>query len=171
LDRSFLDALQHAGCRSVFVGIESMDQKALTGVDKGYPAHALAAGLQNAARAGIGVEATVMIGLPEDTTATIRRTTDAVIGLFQDGRLKLVHYFLCVPWPGTVIGDHPERYGIDIVCRRHAHLITAPSVPVASTKYLNAEDVFALWEEGVARLSEATRQKLMLQALRGAFDG
>jgi radical SAM superfamily enzyme YgiQ (UPF0313 family) len=170
LDRSFLEALHRAGCRSVFVGIESMDQKALTGVDKDYPAHALAAGLKNAARAGIGVEATVMIGLPEDTADTIRRTTDAVIRLFQDERLKLVHYFLCVPWPGTAIGDHPERYGIDIACRKHAHLITAPSVPVASTKYLSAEGVYALWEAGVLRLSEATRQKLLLQAFRAAFD-
>lgn len=170
LDRDFLAAIHRAGCRSAFVGIESMNPETLTGVDKGYPVKALDDALKNAAQIGIGVEATVMIGLPGDSADTIRQTTDAVIELFENEKLKLVHYFLCVPWTGTAIGDHPERYGVDIACTTQAHLITAPSVPVASTKHLTAEAVFALWEEGVTRLTESTRQKLTLHRLKKSFQ-
>jgi hypothetical protein len=138
-------------------------------VDKGYPAGALDDALRNAAQAGIDVEATVMIGLPEDRADSVRETTDAVLRLFREDRLKLVHYFLCVPWPGTAIGDHPAGYGVEVVCHDHAHLITAPSIPLASTRHLSAHDVFSLWEEGVARLAEETRQKLMFQRIRESF--
>jgi radical SAM superfamily enzyme YgiQ (UPF0313 family) len=169
LDRSFLEAIQRAGCRSTFVGIESLNTHCLAGVDKAYPAAALDQALENASRVGIGVEATVMIGLPEDSAASIRRTTDAVIRLFREKRLALVHYFLCVPWPGTAIGDHPARHGVQLAAARHAHYVTAPSVPLASTKHLRAGEVFSLWEEGVAQLEDEVRQQIVLRRLRRTF--
>jgi radical SAM superfamily enzyme YgiQ (UPF0313 family) len=169
LDRAFLEALYRAGCHSVFVGLESTDPLTLAGIDKGYTCEALETALSNAARVGIGVEATVMIGLPEDTATSIRQTTDAVLDLFHDGRLKLVHYFLCVPWAGTALGDRPEDYGVEVVCRNPANLITAPSIPLASTRRLAPDAVYALWEEGVERLDAAVKQKLMLIGLKQSF--
>ncbi len=169
LDRPFLEAIHRAGCRSAFVGIEALDPPILAAVDKGYTARQLEEALQNALRIGIALEATVMIGLPEDSAGTIRRTTDAVIRLFEDDRLQLVHYFLCVPWPGTALGSNPGKYGIDVACAETPHMITAPSVPLASTRHLGARDVFDLWEEGVVRLCEAARQKLLLHRIRQSF--
>ncbi len=169
LDRPFLEAIHRAGCRSAFVGIESLDPGSLAAVDKGYGARQLEEALENAIQIGIAVEATVMIGLPADSAAAIRGTTDAAIRLFEEDRLRLVHYFLCVPWPGTALGGSPERYGIDVACTDPGHMITAPSVPLASTRHLSAREVFDLWEEGVARLCEAALQKLMLHRLRKSF--
>lgn len=126
LDKEFLEEICKARCRSVFVGIESLDQHALSGVDKGYSVEELDEALRNAANIGINVDTTVMIGMPDDTTYSILHTTDKIIKLFQDELLKLVHYFLCIPWPGTEIGDHPEKYGLKIVCRNYHNFITAP---------------------------------------------
>ena len=168
-DRPFLEALHRSGCRSAFVGIESMDPLSLAAVDKGYAAWEIEEALHNANRTGIDIEATVMIGLPEDSAASIRQTTDAVVRLFEDDQLRLVHYFLCVPWPGTALGANPERYGIDVACTATPHLITAPSIPLASTRHLNAREVFELWEAGVIRLRDTTRRKLMLQRIRQSF--
>lgn len=169
LDRAFLKALHRAGCRSVFVGLEALEPVTLAGIDKGYTRETLETALTNATQVGIGVEATVMIGLPADTAASIRHTTDAALNLFHDGRLKLVHYFLCVPWVGTAIGDRPEDYGVEVVCSNHANLITAPSVALASTRRLAPDAVYALWEEGVERLYAAVRQKRMLLKLEQSF--
>ena len=102
-----------------------------------------------------------MIGMPDDTADSIRYTTNGIIKLFQDELLKLVHYFLCIPWPGTEIGNHPEKYGLKIVCHDHRNFITAPSVPIASTKYLSAKEIYLLWEKGIARLSDEVKKKLL----------
>ena len=170
LDMRFLEEIYRAGCRSAFVGIESMDQKSLSGVDKGYLVKELYEGLKNAVKVGINVEATVMIGMPDDTRDSIRYTTDKIIELFQMDMLKLVHYFICIPWPGTEIGAHPEKYGLTIVCRDHRYFITAPSVPIASTKYLSAEEVYALWEEGIARLCDEVEMKLLFMGLQKVLN-
>jgi radical SAM superfamily enzyme YgiQ (UPF0313 family) len=166
LDKEFIEEIYKARCRSVFVGIESLDQHSLSGVDKGYSVEELDKALKNAANVGINVETTVMIGMPDDTTDSILHTTNKIINLFQDELLKLVHYFLCIPWPGTELGDHPEKYGLKIVCRNHRNFITAPSVPIASTKYLSAEEVYSLWEEGVVRLCDEVKKKLLFMELQ-----
>ena len=88
----------------------------------------------------------------------------------KDELLKLVHYFLCIPWPGTEIGGHPEKYGLKIVCRNHRNFITAPSVPIASTKYLSAEEVYSLWEEGVVGLCDEVKKKLLFMELQKMLD-
>ena len=166
LDTKFLEEIYHARCRSVFIGIESMDQHSLSGVDKGYLVNELYKGLNNAVSVGINVETTVMIGMPDDTADSIRYTTNGIIELFQDELLKLVHYFLCIPWPGTEIGNHPEKYGVQIVCQNHRNFITAPSVPIASTKHLSAEEVYSLWEEGVVKLCDEVKKKLLFMELQ-----
>lgn len=170
LDMKFLEELYHARCRSVFIGIESMDQHSLSGVDKGYLVKELYEGLINAVKVGINVETTVMIGMPDDTMDSIRHTTKKTIELFRNDMLKLVHYFLCIPWPGTEIGNHPEKYGLNIVCRNHRNLITAPSVPIASTKYLSAEEVFSLWEEGLVKLCDEVKMKLLFMELQKVLN-
>lgn len=169
LDKKFLKEIYKAGCRSIFVGIESVDQHSLSGVDKRYSVKELDEALINAANVGINVESTVMIGMPDDTTDTILKTTDKIISLFQDDLLRLVHYFLCIPWPGTEIGDHPGKYGLKIVCQNHRNFITAPSVPIASTKYLKAEKVYSLWEKGVMRLCDEVKKKLLFKKLQKMF--
>jgi len=170
LDMKFLEEIYHARCRSVFVGIESMDQQALSGVDKGYLVKELYEGLKNAVNVGINVETTVMIGMPDDTRDSIRHTTNKIIDLFQNDMLKLVHYFLCIPWRGTEIGNHPEKYGLNIACRNHRNFITAPSVPIASTKYLSAEEVYSLWEEGVVKLCDEVKMKLLFMELQKVLN-
>jgi anaerobic magnesium-protoporphyrin IX monomethyl ester cyclase len=170
LDRKFLEEIYHGGCRSVFVGIESMDQQSLTGVDKGYSVKELYQGLRNAVDIGINVEATVMIGMPDDTADSICYTTNEMIKLFRNGLLKLVHYFLCIPWRGTEIGNHPEKYGLNIVCRNYRHFITAPSVPIASTKYLTAEEVYSLWEKGIESLCSEVEMKLLFMNLKKVLN-
>jgi len=170
LDMKFLEKIYEARCRTVFVGIESMDQQSLSGVDKGYLVKELTEGLNNAANVGINVETTVMIGMPDDTVDSIQNTTNGIISLFRNELLKLVHYFLCVPWPGTEIGNHPEKYGLKIVCRNHRNFITAPSVPIASTKYLSAEEVYSLWEEGVVKLCDEVKNKLLFMELQKVIN-
>ena len=166
LDKEFIKELYQARCRSVFVGIESLDQHSLSGVDKGYSVKMLEKALKNAADIGLNVESTVMIGMPEDSAYSIQHTTDKIIHLFQQELLKLVHYFLCIPWPGTELGDHPDKYGLKIVCRNHRNFITAPSMPIASTKYLSAKEVFSLWEHGVVRLCNEVKKKLLFIELQ-----
>ncbi len=169
LDIEFLGKLYNAGCRTVFVGIESVDQRTLSGVEKGYSVKDLDAGLETAAKIGINVETTVMIGMPRDTEESIQTTTDKMIDLFQRDLLKLVHYSICIPWPGTELGDHPEKYGMKIVCQNHRNLITSPSVPIASTKYLSADQVYSFWEDGVVKLIEEMKEKLLFAELHKTF--
>jgi radical SAM superfamily enzyme YgiQ (UPF0313 family) len=165
-DKKFLAALYKARCRSIFTGIESVDQNSLSGVKKGYFAEKIDEALSNAAKVGLGVEATVMIGMPDDTRESIQHTTEKMIALFREELVKLVHYFLCIPWPGTELGNYPERYGLNVVCKNHRNFITAPSVPIASTKYLSADETYSLWQDGLICLLEEVKKKLLMLELQ-----
>jgi len=103
-------ALRRAGCIHVAVGLESLNPENLRKIGKARQigkAHFV----QTARDAGLVVRAYFMVGLPEDTDSTIERFFSQAAALGLD---EFTVYPL-IPYPGTEIARHPERFGYTIL--------------------------------------------------------
>ena len=79
-----LGAMKRAGCHTVILGVESADDAILGAYEKGYPAWVVKEGFRRARRAGLRTVGTFIIGLPEETEDSLRRTLDLAVELEMD---------------------------------------------------------------------------------------
>jgi anaerobic magnesium-protoporphyrin IX monomethyl ester cyclase len=89
--------LRRAGCRRLFVGIESGCQKILDYYHKRYQARQVPEMVANARREGLEVVGYFVVGSPVETEDDYRETVDLAVGLDLD----MVSVYPMMPYPGT----------------------------------------------------------------------
>ncbi|MEF8848459.1 MAG: radical SAM protein [Candidatus Thermoplasmatota archaeon] len=159
MSQSFLDVISSSGCRGAYCGIESSKQSLLNDTNKGYSINDLEKTLKKASKNGITVEGGYVIGLPGDNTSSIKKTNKLSEKLFEKD-LSIPLHFLFIPFKGTAIGDNPSYYGIKIINNNPMHFHFISPRPIASTKFISAEKVYKLWEEGEKKLIKIAEKKL-----------
>lgn len=97
VDREVLTALRRAGCWNVAFGIESGDREVLAGIRKGITPDQIRQAVALAREAGLRVTGHVIVGLPQDTLASISATARFVDELDLD----FVQYYCAIPYPGS----------------------------------------------------------------------
>jgi len=98
LDESLIDVLYRAGLRVLNVAVESADEAVLAGVKRKNPAlRHQEAMVDYCDRKGIRVTVFYVLGLPDDTEETIRRTVQYAKRL----NTHVAQFFVCTPFPGT----------------------------------------------------------------------
>lgn len=107
VDDDLLAALSEAGCWMISLGIETGDPDLLARHRRQGDLDALRDAVQRIHRAGIRVKGLVMIGLPGETEASIRRSMEYV------GRLKLddLNVAKFTPFPGTPLYADIREHG------------------------------------------------------------
>ncbi len=102
------DWLYKAGCEIVAFGVESADQKSLKASGKGIRVDSVLPVLERARQAGLGVRCNLMVGLPGADFEAHMLSIDLMEELLPDQ----IVVSLNTPYPGTVMGRYPERFGI-----------------------------------------------------------
>jgi radical SAM superfamily enzyme YgiQ (UPF0313 family) len=103
-----LAAARKSGCRILSFGIETLQQGGLDGVKKPWVrASDHARLLRQVASAGILPSTEMMLGLDEDTEATL----DATLTFVHAERLPLPRFYVLTPIPGTPLFDQLKREG------------------------------------------------------------
>jgi hypothetical protein len=101
----FADKLRRAGCRWVFVGVESVNPANLAGADKRHNhIDEYRDMLRTWHDAGIVVQAGYIVGFPADTPESIARDVES---LKTDVPLDLMKFACLMPLPGSV--DHRDK--------------------------------------------------------------
>jgi len=159
LAEPFVKEITSAGCTTAFCGIESKEQRILDSVHKSYNSNIQETALRVSKNYGLHIEGGYVVGLPEDNEETISATTDLAIRLFEED-LAIPLFFIFVPFPGTEIGDNPERFSIKVENQNFQNYHFIPPEPLASTKYLTAREVFKLWEQGQKQILNVVCEKL-----------
>jgi radical SAM superfamily enzyme YgiQ (UPF0313 family) len=103
-----LGAMRRAGCHTVMMGVESARDAQLAAYRKGYGVDEVRAGFARARRAGLRTVGTFIIGLPEETAATLRETLDLAIEL----ELDFMSLNMAVPRFGTPFRAEALRLGL-----------------------------------------------------------
>jgi radical SAM superfamily enzyme YgiQ (UPF0313 family) len=93
--------MKKAGWRKIKSGLESANQKTLDRIRKGTLVQQIVTGCRNAARAGIDVHLTVMVGFPWETRSDTQRTVDLAKRLMVEGSAEMLQSTVVVPYPGT----------------------------------------------------------------------
>jgi anaerobic magnesium-protoporphyrin IX monomethyl ester cyclase len=108
LDTEICQSLAQAGCRHISVGIESLSDPMLRRMGKGTRVSQIRAGVRAAREAGIKVRGFFICGFPGES----ERTVDESLEHLADLGLDEAVVYPCIPYPGTDLFLHPQRYGI-----------------------------------------------------------
>jgi len=100
-------ALFEAGCRMVYVGIESSEPSALLAFNKRTNVTDMTRGVRNLRKAGIMVHGMFVTGAESDTPESIRHC----LKFAKRQRLATVQFMILTPLPGTQDSDRLEREG------------------------------------------------------------
>lgn len=102
LDAASLALMRRAGCRRLYVGIESGSDRVLRSIKKGYDADGIAERVRLVRRAGIECLGFFLVGTAEETWDDIR----ASIRLAKACDLDFLVVSKLVAYPGTELGDN-----------------------------------------------------------------
>lgn len=126
-DPELLDLMRDSGCRSLFIGFESVCPQSIAGV------HKVQNGMERYERAveelhkrGIMINASFVFGLDGDTKETFRATLDWVV----KHRIETVTSHILTPYPGTVLYRRMKEEGRiltdDLSRYNTAHVVFRP---------------------------------------------
>lgn len=79
-----LAAMRSAGCHTVILGVESADDGLLATYRKGYVSQEVRAAFRRVRASGLRSVGTFIVGLPEETETSLRRTLDLAVELEMD---------------------------------------------------------------------------------------
>lgn len=107
LNPVLLKKMKQAGCIDISMGIESGSDDMLKAVRKGFTKEKVRQAFKMIKEAGIPTSASFIIGLPEDTTATVRETIEFAKELSPDNAI----FYAAMPYPGTELARMVEEKG------------------------------------------------------------
>lgn len=96
-DSEVLNLLHKAGCRMMFFGLETLDNKNMVQLNKEMNADHYSRQVTSIRSAGIQIGAFFMLGLDKDDSSTF----DKVYSFFQDNKIAVPYVHLYFPIPGT----------------------------------------------------------------------
>lgn len=108
VDPELLDDLAAAGCYRIHFGVESATPRLLDYMEKGVDPDRIRRAFRETQAAGIGTYAYMMIGIPSETEAEMRRTVDFAIEL----KAEYAQFSICTPYPKTALYQRMMQDGI-----------------------------------------------------------
>ncbi len=100
------EIMKKAGFRKIKAGLESANQETLDIINKGITVEDIVTGCKNAAKAGIDVHLTVMVGYPWETKEDAKRTINLARNLMSQGYAEMLQATIVVPYPGTPLNRY-----------------------------------------------------------------
>jgi len=110
VSREILEILKKCGLTSITFGIESGDERMLKVYNKGITVEQNENALLLCKEVGVPVRASLIFGGPYETKESVDNTID-LIKRIQPDEWNISTF---IPIPGSDIGDHPEKYDIQI---------------------------------------------------------
>lgn len=107
-DPEFLSLAKASGCQLMGIGLESINQESLLGVNKKVnQVDQFAETLQMIHDHGIGVQGYFMFGFDQDKPDGFEKTAQFVI----ENKIEMPVFFICTPYPGTSYYNHFNSQG------------------------------------------------------------
>ncbi len=110
VDRETLLLMRKAGCDSVSFGVESGNPEMLKRIGKGITREQVKEAVSLCRETGIIAHTSFIVGLPGETSETLRETQEFAAGLGS-----LYGYHFLAPFPGTTVREEVENYDLEIL--------------------------------------------------------
>lgn len=157
-DAAIIDKYRAAGVRHVYVGVEAVDQAALDRFKKNLDVNLSKRAIDLIKGADMISETSLVLGMPEETPASIRRTLELAKHYDPD----LAFFLTIAPWPYADIYDELNPY---IVSRNYAdYNLVAPVIkPVSMTVEQLMDEIMMCYRSfymgKLERIDEMTPEK------------
>jgi anaerobic magnesium-protoporphyrin IX monomethyl ester cyclase len=127
VDDELLPWLRKAGCKKIYIGVESGSGRILELIDKKLGIEETRRGIQLIKKYGIEVTGSFILGIPTETREEMEKTVELALSLPLDG----VSFFIFTPYPNTPLRDLAEEHGkVSADWRSYsAHPSSPPYVP------------------------------------------
>ncbi len=103
-----LDDLKESGCQSLFIGFESINDKAIDSVNKGQNSVGKYERLvEELHKRGIMINASFVFGLDEDDSSVFEKTLDWIV----KNKIETVTSHILTPYPGTRLYENLHKQG------------------------------------------------------------
>lgn len=112
LSFEILEKMKKAGCERIFFGLESVNEKTLQTINKGHKLSTVNRIIEDCNKLGLGMLATVMIGIPGETKEEAMTTINYVIENADKFSELMAEVFRMEK--DTHLYNNPEKYGIVI---------------------------------------------------------
>ncbi|MEU4792142.1 radical SAM protein [Micromonospora tulbaghiae] len=110
------ERLVQTGCKHVLVGVETGSPAMLRAMRKPQNQSVISEGIRNGVAAGLKIRASLLVGFPGETWATVRESVAFLNQLpFQEYSL-----YNFTPFPGTDPYENPGKYGIEWISDDYA---------------------------------------------------
>ncbi len=107
-DDELLNLMKKSGCRSLFIGFESINPSSVSGVHKVQNSvNEYEKAIKAIHDRGIMINASFVFGLDGDTTETFKSTLDWIV----KNRIETVTSHILTPYPGTALYDRMKKEG------------------------------------------------------------
>ena len=141
------------GCKEIDYGLESLDQNVLEIAKKGISTEDAYRIFSETTNSGIRCHVNLMIGLPGETAKTATTTVSKICDWIKKGIISTVDYFVTVPYPGTALYSHANKYGLRIKTSDW-NMYREDSIPVFDHNTMTSEEIFKYWKNGLKKFSE-----------------
>ena len=111
---AIVETMARAGCQALCFGVESGNQEILDLANKGSNLQKVRGAMRMSQAAGITALASFIIGLPGETTETLRKTVAFANELHEEFG-SLYGFHILAPFPGSEVRERAEDYGIEIL--------------------------------------------------------
>lgn len=141
-----LHYLVTAGVRLVNIGCESGSDEILDRIDKRVTVAQIEDACCRAKNFGLVVNTYWMMGLPGETACTAQQTIKTIERFFGQGLTDLAEVCICVPYPGTLLHMHPDRYDVEIQGELLYQNYMENDLSCMRTRDLDQRDIFSFWQ-------------------------
>lgn len=107
VNAQLLQLMKRAGCHQICFGLESSDESILKAINKRINIEKIAQALAWTREAGIDIRGAFMLGSPEDTEQSMRRTIEYA----KKAELQFAIFNITTPFPGTALFDWAAKSG------------------------------------------------------------
>lgn len=155
IDGDLTSKMYDAGCIMVCLGIESADQEILDLSNKQVTAGRCIEACRTVKRAGLNLYTYWVFGLPGETHDSAHATIRLLRYFLDEKLIDMTHCTVCVPYPGTDLYKHPEKYNIKLLHNDFNEYwlncdYLGSGLPVMETEQLSRYEIYAYWQMALA---------------------
>lgn len=110
IDNAIAELMSKAGCRVVYIGVESVNPSTLRLIGKKIDLNRAKEAIKVLRQNGITIIGSFIVGLPGDTSDTYKR----MIEFIAETEIDIAPLFGLVIYPGTPFYNTPEKYGLTL---------------------------------------------------------
>lgn len=153
-----IEALARSGCRWVEVGLETDNQESQNLFKQGVKVISAEDTLARIRDAGIAACSFMVNGFPNQTLDDMKRSVEWACSLIEKNLLQASYLQVLVPYPGSDMFEHPDRYGMEIHHKNY-ECYSEDMPPVFDSLFAKSDETYQRFKEGLTALGQAMSKR------------